>query len=206
MVDTALFETTVSSTDSPSNTDNSDEFTERRDDFEGYDGVCQILHYLGKFVRNTDEISYDMDEGVSPIIDEAADKRAVKNDMSDDFEDMRESGELSDDQHRGSYRESFPEPDFEYQRINADNASDFGLSSDQFDDDEEILLPEDFDMPAKDGSPHLLWDTDTDANDICATMKQVDQVGKKRSGKLLNCLQDDGFLPDDLSKLDDCDW
>lgn len=195
--------------DNGSNAVNNDDSTavydSRMDDQEEYWAVVDTERFLQKMcvsygvAVDNGFARYTEAEGESPLADHGLFYYRTKKEMADDLSSRREDGDLDSDQTLPEYKDQFETPEYDHVVVSADNAGDFGLDADLFDDNEEIFLPEDYE-PETDGDGNLVvwYETDGETtytkDDVLETLRGVDGIGPKTAGKALNALESAGIV------------
>lgn len=178
-------------------------FEERSDDFETYWAVVDTERFLqkmclnygvavdGKFARYTDA------EGESPLADHGLFYYRQKKELAADLRGRRDDGDLPDDATLPTYTDEYPEPEYDHVVVSQENAEDFGLDADLFEDDETIFLPSEYEPETDDDGNLVVWynsDVEYTKNDVLTALKSVDGIGDKTAGKALNALKDAGII------------
>ena len=193
--------------DSAANTETETEtvYDGRMDDMEEYWAVIDTERFLqkmcltygvavdGEFARYTDA------EGESPIADHGLFYYRTKKEMGSELSDRRADGDLNDDQNLPNYKDQFGELETDHVVVSKENAEDFGLDAELFEDDEEIQLPEEYEPETDDDGNLIVWyETDGQSeytkDDVLDALNGVSGIGPKKAGKALNALQDAGII------------
>jgi hypothetical protein len=179
----------------------------RHDEMETYWAVIDTERYIQKLCVSYDVAvdngfaRYNDAKGESPIADDGLFYYQTKQQMGDDLTEKRDEGELNSDQNLPNYKDQFGAPEFEHAEITAENAEDFGLDADLFDDDETIFLPDEYEPETDDDDVLIIWnkaDGEYTKNDVLKALNGVKGIGDKKAGNALNALQDAGIVPSDL--------
>jgi hypothetical protein len=200
-------ETAVETENTATVTEEAPIYDGRMEEMEDYWAVIDTERFLqklcltldvavdGEFARYTDA------EGESPIADHGLFYYRTKKDMAGDLADRRSEGDLNDDQNLPNYKDQFGELEQDHTVITKDNAEDFGLDADLFEDDEEISLPDEYEPETDDEGNLVVWynqDGDYSQNDVLTALNAVKGIGPKTAGRALNALQDAGIVDSDL--------
>lgn len=179
----------------------------RMDDMEEYWGYVDTERFLQKMcvafgVAVDDGFArYTEAEGESPLADHGLFYYRQKKELGNELRDQREGDELNDDQNLPAYRDQFETPEYDYTEVSADNAEDFGLDADQFEDDEVMYVPEEYEPETNDDNELIVWyntDGDYTKDDVLEALNDVSGIGPKKAGKALNALQDAGIVASDI--------
>lgn len=182
----------------------------RMDDQEDYWAVVDTERFLQKLcVANNVAVDdgfarYTDAEGESPLADHGLFYYRQKKETGSELSDRRSDGDMNEDQTLPAYTDQFGSPEYDHVVVSAENAADFGLSADQFEDDEEIHLPTAYEPETDaDGNLVVWYDADEDTaeytkDDVLDALNGVKGVGDKTAGRALNALQDAGIVASDL--------
>lgn len=137
-------------------------------------------------------------KGRSPLADHFVFYKEAKDDLKDQFRELRANDELPTEVSLPGYREWAESPNYDHETITADNAADFGINPETFNDDEDpVHLPDEYEPVTDDDGNLVVWaaesgDTVAD-DDVISTLQGVDRIGDKKAEAALEALKDAGF-------------
>ena len=187
--------------------DDNDVFAERMDEMEVYWGLVDTERFVQKvsvaYDVGVNEDGYAVYKDVSddsPIAEDGLYYYQEKREQGQELSDKRDSGELNDDQTLPEYKDQFGEPEHDHTYITAENAENYGLEPEQFEEGEAIHLPDAYEPPVDDDGNLLVWydDQPVTTDRVIESLEKVDGISNKRAGKVLNQLQEDGIIDSDI--------
>ena len=142
---------------------------------------------------------YTEAEGESPLADHGLFYYRQKKELAAELSEKRSDGEMNDDQTLPNYKDQFGTPEWDHVVISAENAEEYGIDADLFDEDEEIHVPEEYQPETDEDGTLVIWyETDGDSEytkaDVLAALNSVTGIGDKKSGQALNALIDAGIV------------
>lgn len=182
--------------------ENTGPFSGRNADMESYWMKVDTERYIQKLcqrfsvgTQETGYAQYKKVEDESPLAADGLLYYRAKKELASELSDRRQDGDWTDEMTLPGYKEQVGVPDLDCTVISAENADEFGLSPDQFDDDEEIHLPDEYELPTDDDGQLVVWyDQPVTTERVLESLQSVKGIGDKKAGKALNKLQADGLI------------
>ena len=176
----------------------------RHDEQEGYWAVVDTERYIQKLCLTYD-VGVDTsgkrpyarynDVDNSPLADHGLTYYRSKTEQADDLADKRESGELEDDQNLPAYKDQFETPEWDHGVVTKENARDYGVDPEFMGDDEQIFVPDEYDLPTDENDELLVWSETPEAGDgltVAQVLEIADGVkglGPKTHERLAEALE-----------------
>jgi hypothetical protein len=174
---------------SGANNDPKAKYEGHEETYNDYWQAVGMVRYLGKACR-TLGVAKVKDEGSSPWADHYVHFRAIKDDLKD-----RVNGDGEEDALPGSlpdFRNVFETPEWDHIEVTKENAADYGLDPETFNDDEDpIYVMADYEAPEE--VYYAESGEEATEDDVTEALTTVDGIGEGRAEKALEALKDAGL-------------
>lgn len=174
--------------------------------YKDYDQVVETYRLIRKAAATH---LFDSPKGVSnadiaalkdrsPIAGHFVFFKDAKDDLKDQFRELRANDELPSEVSLPGYREWAGSPNYEHETITADNAAEHGINPATFNEDEDpIHLPEEYEPVTDEKGDLVKWAAETGDevadDDVQATLMGVDRIGEKKAEAAVEALKEAGY-------------
>lgn len=174
--------------------------------YKDYDQVVETYRLIRKAAATH---LFDSPKGVSnadiaalkdrsPIAGHFVFFKDAKDDLKDQFRELRANDELPSEVSLPGYREWAGSPNYEHETITADNAAEHGIDPTTFNDDEDpIHLPEEYEPVTDEKGDLVKWTAETgdtvESEELHKVLMDVDRVGSKTAADIRKAFSEAGM-------------